>query len=413
MLKSIARFFLILLLSAAAFFLLSDLYFSYGMSIIGGADAAPLLILALLVVLSLIVGTIVSKLIRHVIWPRSRVVASALVLLSTVALGWQVLQFSGFGTAAAPSQVVVAKPIVPTMPSKPTTGAVKKPSSKAPTVTKKPSTAGKVTTKPTAKKKNGIFSKAKNAVKKGVSTVKKSAKKITGTLSGQGSKSATVKPKPSPQPVKQGATASPFRPDDGYPVFPDNPPIASAREVIPNRFFLKEGEPNPTLKQVSDKILKALDAGGYYETSFYRFRENGFALATKLEKIHEDGTPIAGDERWSADIKPRFDISFTEYLSSLFLAKTGYYRIIVFIVSEEAFSQSGDADREVAEAWVSSGANALQKDIAKAEFTEDHLSTALVYVFEKPETEPSKFAGNWLQGKTHLEKAKLWSALSQ
>jgi hypothetical protein len=180
MLKTIARFFLILLLSAAAFFLLSDLYFSYGLSIIGGADAAPLLVLVLLVVLSLIVGSIVSKLIRHVIWPRSRVVASVLVLLSTAVLGWQVLQVTGFGTAAAPPQVVVAKPIVPTMPTKPTTGATNTPSQKTPTVAKKPktTTAGKAVTKQTAKKKNGVLNDTKKTVNKGLSTATNAAKKL-------------------------------------------------------------------------------------------------------------------------------------------------------------------------------------------------------------------------------------------
>jgi len=295
-------------------------------------------------------------------------------------------------------------------PPKPTVSA---PAPSAPASAPQSKNGGSATAAPT-KRQPKKASPVRKAAKKQTQSAAKSASSGGGLIQiPSASKSADKVAKPQIGGLQSAMSLS-LGGNDGYPVFPDNPPKASATEVIPNAFFLKDTDLPPTLQHVSNKIHAALDEGGYFDTSFYQFRNGGFALATKLEKINEDGSPVVGAERWTAVAGPRFDMTFTEYLKNLFISEPGYYRIIVFIVSAEAFNQSPDeVEQETAEAWVAAGANALHKDIAKAEYTDDHRCTALVYVFEKSKTAPSKFAGSWLQGRTHLEKSKLWSALSQ
>lgn len=202
-------------------------------------------------------------------------------------------------------------------------------------------------------------------------------------------------------------------PPPAMPAFPWPPPRASATQIIPLEFFVGDEGQMPTLGFAAERIEAALGTAGYYERSYFHAPE-GFALATRLERINGDGTPKAGSERWLIEMTPVSVFSPYEYLRALFTARPGYYRIIVFVVSTP-FSQSPETiSREAAEMWLVEGANKLPRAIAAREFTEDHLCTALIYEFVKPSDVdlPRQLTPSRHQGREHLQKAHLWQALS-
>lgn len=192
--------------------------------------------------------------------------------------------------------------------------------------------------------------------------------------------------------------------------FPWPPPKASARAVIRASQFKRA-----TNLKMADQVLdKALSKMGYYDKSYYTV-PNGFAVATKLEQINKDASSKTEPDRWSA--KPTAnDLSFSDYLSALFFTQTGYFRVIVFVVTDKAFTSSGVApSREQTLSWVSDGAQSLPKEIGEIPFTENFAVTALIYEYELPENSkkaalvvPGKFSGN-----EHLKKSKLFSELTK
>lgn len=195
------------------------------------------------------------------------------------------------------------------------------------------------------------------------------------------------------------------------PDFPWPPPRASAMAVIPAVFFANDR----FLGDVSNRIGAALDVGGYFERSYFA-APGGFAMVTRLEQINPDGTSKREEkERWSLKSGPIGRFSLADYLRTLFTAPAGYYRIIVFVVSSQPFTQSDErVERSEAGAWLSQGLNALPEEITQLSYTKRHTVTALIYEFEQPgRQEAMLMLPSDLTGRAHLERALLWDALRQ
>jgi hypothetical protein len=195
------------------------------------------------------------------------------------------------------------------------------------------------------------------------------------------------------------------------PHFPWPPPRASASVVIPAGFIRTSDMAAPTLGDVDQAIAAALDGGGYVERSYFA-APGGFAMVTRLERIHSDGTPMQEAERWRVDAQPLASFSLGAYLQALFTAPSGHYRIIVFVVSSVPFAQSeAEVSRSEALAWLHEGLNRLPASIAGSAYTDRHAVTALIYEFEQPGRQDAVLVlpGN-LTGRTHLERALLWQA---
>ncbi len=189
------------------------------------------------------------------------------------------------------------------------------------------------------------------------------------------------------------------------PQFPWPPPRASASVVIP------AGSAAGTLGDVEEQIRTALDGGGYVERSYFA-APGGFAMATRLERINPDGTPMQDPERWRVEAQPLASFSLRAYLQALFAAPSGQYRIIVFVVSSEPFAQAGEVTRSEALAWLHEGLNRLPDGIADSSYTDRHAVTALIYEFEQPGRQDAVLVlPGHLTGRTHLERAMLWQAL--
>ena len=196
--------------------------------------------------------------------------------------------------------------------------------------------------------------------------------------------------------------------------FPWPPPRASATEIIPRE--LLEAKWGPTLlRDVDSKITQALKQTGYYESSYYAVPK-GFAIATRIEQIEEDGSPKKEPQRWSLESQPLDEFTIAAYLKALFLSKPGYYRVIVFVVTPHLLTQSSvDTTPEEAKKWLSGGHNRLPGSIGNMEFLETYTCTALIYEFERQaESEEPRFRQpGRIPGHLHLVKAGIWRSLEQ
>lgn len=196
------------------------------------------------------------------------------------------------------------------------------------------------------------------------------------------------------------------------PEFPWPPPRASASVVVPASFIRSSGIADPTLGAVAELLGAALDTGGYFDRSYFA-APGGFAMVTRLERIDADGTP-SQPGRWSVEAQPLESFSLGAYLRALFTAPAGYYRIIVFVVSSQAFTQSAQGvSREEALDWLHEGLNRLPDSIAGVPYTGRHAVTALIYQFEQPGRQEALLVlQGGPSGREHLQRAQLWDAFA-
>jgi len=203
--------------------------------------------------------------------------------------------------------------------------------------------------------------------------------------------------------------------EPSVPEFPWPPPQSSASITIPHYVLMKSVSIGATINDIVGKFQNAFDSCGYIEKSFYAV-PGGFAIVTRLEQINPDGSSKSTPGRWTTEIQPLRKFSLEEYMKALFGARTGYYRVIIFIFTPHPFSRTNvDVNPKEAQAWLSSGLNVLPEIIGKKKFSQEYKCTALVYEFvqhgvgQKPEL---KMPGR-LTGRTHLIKANLWRELEK
>jgi hypothetical protein len=178
---------------------------------------------------------------------------------------------------------------------------------------------------------------------------------------------------------------------------------------LPLSSFLGDGP--RTLRDSDVLITKTLRTAGYVERSYYGVPE-GFALVTQLEQINDNGTPKTLPERWSVQAPRLTTFSFSEYLSALFSAPHGYYRVIVFIITPVPFYQvDAQVTGAIAEGWLAHGLNGLPSSIAALPYTSDVACTALVYEFQREQGQPNILVPGRLDGLTHLRKSGIAGAL--
>lgn len=193
------------------------------------------------------------------------------------------------------------------------------------------------------------------------------------------------------------------------PAFPWPPPSESAFYVIDQA--LLSDDKNRTLGGIALALETALNSAGYAERSYYSV-PNGFALAARLEQVNEDGTSMDLPQRWSAGIEPPDKFTLESYLKALFSANKGYYRLIVFIVTDVPLrGGDGAATKKEADEWVWKGAKTLPRDLSAKAAGEDCVVTALIYEFEQQsrDHDVTFHKPGRLNGKAHINQAKLFS----
>src|SRR6185436_8937946 len=120
--------------------------------------------------------------------------------------------------------------------------------------------------------------------------------------------------------------APPAEPE--IPAFPWPVPKATATIDVPRKLII--GSTNtPTFGSVAERIASALDHAGYGERSYYALADgHGIAIATQLEQINDDGTPVV-QARFEGGATPSTEqFSLTHYVKALFSARSGRFRII-------------------------------------------------------------------------------------
>jgi len=189
-------------------------------------------------------------------------------------------------------------------------------------------------------------------------------------------------------------------------------PRPSARVEVP-RQLLAAGA-SLRLADVAERLEEALRHAGYGDRSYYAVPA-GFALVSELEQIDENGSPKAGEQRWSVKASARPAFSLADYLRALFTSARGRFRIIVFAVTSEPIRhEPAGADFEVAKDWLLSGNSKLPSSIGILSYTSSHSCTALIYEFERSEaaSETVLTSPSAVSGQIHLVRAGIWAALA-
>jgi hypothetical protein len=169
--------------------------------------------------------------------------------------------------------------------------------------------------------------------------------------------------------------------------------------------------PLKTLGNLNDALISGLESTGYFDRSYYPVPD-GFALATHLEQISADGASKAPPARWSAEAPRLEHFSLSDYVRALLTADPGYYRVVVFVVTDVPFAQSGaEPTMDQAQKWLGGGLNVLPASIASTPFSPNTVCTALIYEFTQSESRhPALLLPSPLDAHTHLVKSGLWNA---
>ena len=198
---------------------------------------------------------------------------------------------------------------------------------------------------------------------------------------------------------------------DSIPQFDWPPPKASAEQSIPDK-WLRTG-PATRLADVADKFEKALRLAHYEQRSYYAV-PRGFALATQLEQIKADGTPMPGADRWKIGTPSVGNLSLLTFIQALAKAPAGHYRAIVFVVTDAPWVQSTTAPSDdKIKGWAGGGAHALPAAIGSLPYGEGYRTQALIYQFRKGPSGPAQtLLPSAVSGETHLDKGGIWEPLS-
>lgn len=160
-------------------------------------------------------------------------------------------------------------------------------------------------------------------------------------------------------------------------------PQPSGTTVIPNDVLFGPGAGQHSLHEVANRLEGAINRAGYFDRRYLGVGCNGFAVMLDLEHIATDGTRMSG----TAGFVPpggAAQFSLTGYVTRLFYARPGYYRQIVFVVTDESVATASDAPTAgELRAIASAGSAALPPDFARVPYTWRYRVLALVYEFEK------------------------------
>ena len=193
------------------------------------------------------------------------------------------------------------------------------------------------------------------------------------------------------------------------PSFPWPPPRPTSKTRIDRQWLV---EPNGTLGDAAERLDRALGDARYEPPAYYAI-PGGFAMATRMEQIEPDGTPVDDELRWSTEIPPRKIDSLGDYLRALLSAPEGHYRVIVFTFTDQPVATSSVKVSEAdAQAWGSDGADRLPDSIAGQDFSRQPRCLVLVYEFQKrADSEPTPHPDGSPPAAVHLERSGITAAL--
>ncbi len=122
-----------------------------------------------------------------------------------------------------------------------------------------------------------------------------------------------------------------------------------------------------------------------------------------------------GDGRFWASLLPLREFSLSEYIKALFTARSGRFRVIVFLLSINVRQDSKVPGEETATNWSSGGLTKLPPTYGRTPFSDQYACTALIYEFEKKDysSDAQTVVPGKIKGMAHLVKAGIWGFLSK
>lgn len=185
------------------------------------------------------------------------------------------------------------------------------------------------------------------------------------------------------------------------------PPFAPSARYTLRRDWLVKDEVN--WGSVADKVEAALTDNGYDDIRYYAV-PGGFAVATRIERIHPDGSSYGADQRFV----PRIDHvspgnwTFESFIASLVGAPIGYYRCFLFVFSDQPFGyRSGVVTPEVLEQWRGAGWNTLGHTLRDLRYSEEMRAEVLIYQFEQARAGQSPTLASGVDAERQLQIANL------
>jgi hypothetical protein len=166
------------------------------------------------------------------------------------------------------------------------------------------------------------------------------------------------------------------------------------------------------LAGVAVKLEKALARVGYTKVSYF-YVPYGFAIATGLEQIKDDGSPFDAARRWFAE--PAIEeFSLTGYLRLVLRAPIGRYRAMVFAFTTKDYDLIGiQITRSDLVAIIKSGSLRLPDFYREVIFDRHYTVYALIYEFQgRAGSEPVLVNPSAISASEHLKRAKIFSALA-
>lgn len=193
------------------------------------------------------------------------------------------------------------------------------------------------------------------------------------------------------------------------PEFPWPPPDYTVATVLNNYYFRNAR----TLSDADSIIATVLDRCGYDDRSYFSI-PNGFAIVTRIEQIQENGMALKDSLRWSTEVKSYVNFTWEAYFKALIFPAKGYFRIIVFAVTDQSFSSSGkQISKKNAEKWLRTGVAEMPSFLANSKYTAGYRCNAIIYEFKKEEAkEPVLLQPGILTCREHLSSAKILLALN-
>lgn len=163
--------------------------------------------------------------------------------------------------------------------------------------------------------------------------------------------------------------------------------------------------------EVGRRLAGSIADAGYLEPVYLSAGCNGFAIVLDLEHIQADGTRKPGAAGFGPSSQQQ-KFSLAGYIARLFYAPPGYYRQIVFVISDEGMAETMAPPTESQLRSIArDGSSALPPAFATVSFDWRYKVLALIYEFEKGpadgDTQVIEPAGR-LGATVHLKKAKLY-----
>jgi hypothetical protein len=193
------------------------------------------------------------------------------------------------------------------------------------------------------------------------------------------------------------------------PVLPALPPLPEpSTDLFLERSRFRSAH---TLGDVDDILKRGVNGAGYTERSYYA-TPGGFALVVRLERMEPDARPAPQAQRFVPLGAPTPNDPFSIF-SRLLFAPVGYYRQIVFTVTDDQIEFEGDRmTGPEAEALLNQGADLLPRSLRARPFSPRHRVRALVYEFEKSETAGARYLSQPRHtAAVHLTRAGVMSRL--